>query len=156
MGWAWRPAGWWFAGPFPTGRPASWADRLSPGGPGVRRFVARDLVRGERLLPAGVRRALGVGGFLAQVLGPLGRVLELGQVDGRRTHDARAGAAVVALSRLIESALNATPLRPSTVHGVATSLATATICRFVTFGSPAVVTLMTSAPVSSIATSSVV
>src|SRR6185437_830696 len=55
----------------------------------------------------------------------------------------------------IASARNATPPRPSMFHGVATSLTTVTSCRVVTLGCPAVVTLMTSAPVSSIATSSV-
>ncbi len=55
----------------------------------------------------------------------------------------------------MESARKATPPLPSTFHGIATSPRTVTACRLATRGSPAVVTLMTSAPESSIATSSV-
>src|SRR5947209_873728 len=142
-------------------------DYLNPDRPRSGCLIAGDLIRPVGLLPAQVSGPLGLGSLVTKLLSPLVHLSELFHIEAHQwhAHDAPAelaaplvdltGLAGVAGTGTIASARNATPPRPSMFHGVATSLSTVTSCRLTTFGSPAVVTLMTSAPVSSIATSSV-
>src|SRR5262249_26329751 len=131
------------------------------GGGGI---VASDFVRAVGVLPGQERGTFGLRRFVRHLFETVVGGFALRRIaDHRGAHEAPAAAAAPVREEPAEalstgtmlSARKATPPRPSMVHGVATSLTTVTSCRLAILGSPAVVTLMTSAPVSSIATNSV-